>query len=90
MSDAAPPPLAWCETAAATGREHLRRLSPAGLKSSGGSDTLTLCGLKPSWDLESPVTPESLARLRTPDRYSYPCTGCVEILNGARPLDPNP
>ncbi len=77
MSAPDAPPLAWCETIAANGREHLRRLGPAGLRTSGGTDTMTLCGMHPAWDLASPVTPESLERVREDGCYSFPCTRCV-------------
>lgn len=43
--------LVLCETTAAV-TIHLRRLSSAGPKYGGGADTKTLCGMKPSWDLE--------------------------------------
>lgn len=72
--------LTWCETIAASGRYHLRILSDRGRKVSGGSDTKTLCGLQPSWDITEsyPVNKETI--LANP-HYGWPCRECVGKLD---------
>jgi len=77
--------LVWCETIAANGREHLRRLSDAGPKYGGGSDTPTLCGMQAAWDLRGAVSEETVRRRRVAGLYSYPCTQCVAALDEAGP-----
>jgi hypothetical protein len=54
--------FSFCEQANASGTTpwHIRRLSAAGRKPSGGADTPSLCGRTVSWDLEGEVTPHHL------------------------------
>ena len=79
------PAHAWCETMAASGREHLRSLTAAGIKPNGGCDTDTLCGLAAAWDLASPVDAKSLERVKVEGVYSFPCHQCVVRYNEAQP-----
>lgn len=53
---------AYCETVNASGSSpwHIRKLGKAGLKLGGGADTDTICGRKPSWDIQSPVCDATL------------------------------
>ncbi len=48
------PKYSFCETIAAY-VWHIRPLTDAGKKLGGGADTLTLCGLKAAWDINTPV-----------------------------------
>lgn len=73
--------FAWCETIAAGGVWHLRRLTSAGLKPNGGADSSTLCGLRPSWDIEQPVTDTSIevySKVANYGWYGRACPKCVE------------
>jgi|ERR1019366_6396901 hypothetical protein len=44
----------FCETLVAY-VWHIRPLTDQGRKNGGGADTLTLCGLKPLWDINTPI-----------------------------------
>ena len=67
--------LSLCETVGAW-KWHLRHLSDAGPKYSGGADTKTLCGLDAAWDLEVQFT----------DQYRQDvCTGCIKKLDEETP-----
>jgi hypothetical protein len=48
----------YCEywSAGSLSNWHIRRLTSKGKKLSGGTDTLSLCGRKMTWDITSPVT----------------------------------
>lgn len=67
--------FSFCETVAATGPWHIRLLTDAGKKLSGGADTPTLCGLEAAWDLSCEITEASLRELSS-HRYGYPCSAC--------------
>jgi hypothetical protein len=53
-------PYIFCETMAAY-LWHIRKLGDAGPKFSGGADTVTLCGVLPSWDIRCEITETSLS-----------------------------
>lgn len=78
------PTLAFCETVHATPSsvEHLRTVGPEGLMLGGGAPGAALCGrdLALGWDLQRPVTAETVARLTTPDDTGRGalCAACAE------------
>jgi hypothetical protein len=55
--------FSFCESTYASGRSlwHLRILTEKGLKFSGGTDTLSLCGLTMGWDLDVTITKHHLS-----------------------------
>jgi hypothetical protein len=63
-----PRQYSFCETSAAY-RWHIRPLTEAGQKFSGGADTKTLCGLDAAWDLHSGL---AMTALESPGI----CLGC--------------
>jgi hypothetical protein len=65
------PRFAFCETvvAGATSPIHIRLLTGRGMRTSGGCDTLALCGQVPGWDLPGTVDSESV-------KYERQCRGC--------------
>ena len=78
------PNLAFCETVHATpiSVEHLRVVGPEGLMLGGGAPGAALCGrdLAQGWDLQRPVTDETVARLTTPDDTGRGalCAACAD------------
>lgn len=81
-SQASAPKCSFCETATAGPYtpNHIRRVGPEGLKPSGISGALTLCGRLVGWDLVSvEPTAETLTEMRTrwPDNpAARVCTTC--------------
>jgi hypothetical protein len=73
---------AFCETVAAY-LWHIRELSSEGLKLSGGADTLTLCGVKPSWDIKCEIRETSLTSGRL--GAGKCCPECVKAYNDRSP-----
>ena len=69
--------LSRCETIAASGTYHLRRLTARGQLPSGGCDSPTMCGLRAAWDVPGGVTHEWL---ESRPHYGRPCRRCVEAL----------
>lgn len=69
----------FCEPSHGGVRWHIRELSAAGPKYSGGIDTASLCGrVRPfgnggtgGWDVKHEVTPEAVERVK-------PCQQCAE------------
>jgi len=70
----------WCETITSSGRYHIRRLSDKGRKVNGGADTISLCGLRPAWDITERYPVNESTIIATP-HYGYPCRECVSNLN---------
>jgi hypothetical protein len=72
--------LSFCETAAAGGLWHIRRLTDQGKKLGGGADTRTLCGREAAWDVQFDFSPVRLDELeKMVPRYGRPCPACVEV-----------
>lgn len=73
--DVGRPSFTYCETVAAI-VWHIRQLSDAGPKYSGGADTRTLCGGQAAWDIQCEINEATLkARPGEPGR---PCKVCAE------------
>lgn len=66
----------FCETIAATGPWHIRKLSAAGKKLGGGADTKTLCGLEAAWDINCEISDVSLADPQDRQQPGRPCPAC--------------
>lgn len=72
----------YCETVAAVGLWHIRRLSEKGRKPSGGADTKTLCGLQAAWDVpSSPVPFEFRPHDPLADRNGDTCKLCSKAFS---------
>jgi len=67
------PTHAFCETmtAGAFAPWHIRKLTTAGRKLGGGSDTPALCGRKVAWDLSVEITPHHLTHCCLECRQKY-------------------
>lgn len=66
----------FCEpvTASPRSRWHIRQLTSAGRKTTGGVDTKSLCGREMAWDLSNPVAQEGLES----KIIDYICLECQE------------
>ena len=74
--------LSFCETTAALGAWHIRKLTAEGKKFGGGADTKTLCGLTAAWDVRCEFSDEALDRIEQMSsrrEAGYPCQACVEV-----------
>ena len=66
--------FSFCETTAAI-IWHIRELSSAGPKYSGGADTLTLCGGQAAWDIQCEINEATLTF--RPGEAGNPCKVCL-------------
>jgi hypothetical protein len=66
--------FSFCETIAATGPWHIRRLTKNGKKLRGGADTKTLCGFQAAWDINCEIIEVSLNSSR--DEPGHTCSTC--------------
>ncbi len=64
--------LVFCEALGAGVTWHIRQLSDAGIKASGGADTPALCGVEVSWDLHVPLREDSIG-------IRFICDACREL-----------
>jgi hypothetical protein len=58
--------FSFCAAANAGSRWHIRMLTAQGRKTTGGADTLSLCGEKMDWDLDTEITDEHLSKNTCP------------------------
>jgi hypothetical protein len=73
--------FSFCETLAATGPWHIRRLTAEGMKLHGGADTKTLCGLNAAWDTPAEISTKVLSKASEWFRPGRPCPACTQAYN---------
>lgn len=84
-----PTQFSFCETAAALGAWHIRRLTKVGRKLGGGADTKTLCGLTAAWDVQCEFSDERLEMIERAvphQEAGRPCPACVQEYKAMRAL----
>lgn len=79
------PRLALCERVTATGTSphHIRELSERGMLTSGGADTLALCGAKVAWDTSELVLTQLPQIIKNGHASFHICVECAAAASPA-------